>query len=258
MAVKIYEGLIGRNPGTGTSPGVLWADLGDAFEFKSVTGDDDDKVFHVTNKVSIEFINATGVYDTTQDIRNMQIKVKANDVEYTVSTRETQYLNFIRYRIIVGSKGDVIFRLASANNNNTISPSSDFSFAIVKVRDTIDTEQEASYGIYVPYSEGSYSSSTINPFNPTPRYLFTDDVTTDIANTGQSGSTATAALNYIINPDSKVTALVPIFANCSQWVSVNSFVMAIGNAYRDGEVTLNGKTYYCVGGFSMLEGDVDD
>lgn len=249
MAEKI-NGSIGKS--IAEAPSNLWEDLQSAFEFKSVTGSDANKIFRISSKVSINFKN----FDMSQERSNAEITVSVNDVEIAVDSFSYSYFNIVAYQIVIGSKGEVIFRMPSYYGSmGQISNNSDFSFAIVKVKNTIDTEKEDSYGVYVPYTHGSGSQS---PLNPTPKYLITDDVTGDVANSGKAGSAETTTLQFIENDISAVTALIPIFAVCSQCVSVNSFVMAIGNGYRTGETVLNGKKYYMVGGFAMLEGDVDD
>lgn len=242
---KIINGYIGKN--IEEAPGNLWADLQEAFEFKSVSGSDANKIFKISNKVSINFKN----FDMSQE-SNAVITVSVNNVEITIDTFMYNYFGKVAYQIVVGSKGDVIVRMPSIYESmDSMINNSFLQFAIVKAKNTVDTEKEDSYGVYVPYGHGS-------PFNPTPKYLVTDDVNVDEPNSGTQGSTAVAMLQYIENDNSAVTALVPIFAVCSQCVSVNSFVMAIGNGYRTGETVLNGKKYYMVGGFAMLEGDVDD
>lgn len=242
---EIINGFVGKN--IEEAPGNLWEDLQSAFEFKSVTGSDANKIFKISNKVSINFKN----FDMSQE-SNAEITVSVNDVEIAVDSFPYNYFNKVAYQIVVGSKGDVIVRIPSYYGSmDSMSNNAFLEFAIVKAKNTVDTEKEDSYGVYVPYSHGS-------PFNPTPKYLVTDDVNVDEPNSGTSGSTTSTILQFIENDNSAVTALIPIFAVCSQCVSVNSFVMAIGNGYRTGETVLNGKKYYMVGGFAMLEGDVDD
>lgn len=242
---EIINGFVGKN--IEEAPGKLWEDLQSAFEFKSVTGSDANKIFKISDKVSINFKN----FDMSQE-SDAVITVSVNNVEITIDNFMYNYFNKVAYQIVVGSKGDVIVRIPSYYDSmDSISNNSCLQFAIVKAKNTVDTKKEDSYGVYVPYTHGS-------PFNPTPKYLVTDDVTMDEPNSGASGSTASTILQFIENDNSAVTALIPIFAVCSQCVSVNSFVMAIGNGYRTGETVLNGKKYYMVGGFAMLEGDVDD
>ena len=241
----IINGYIGKN--IEEAPGNLWEDLQSAFEFKSVTGSDANKIFKISDKVSINFKN----FDMSQE-SNAEITVSVNNVEITIDTFSYLYLDKVAYQIVVVSKGDVIVRMPSIYDSmDSMINNSFLQFAIVKAKNTVDTEKEDSYGVYVPYGHGS-------PFNPTPKYLVTDDVNVDEPNSGTQGSVAVAMLTFIENDNSAVTALVPIFAVCSQCVSVNSYVMAIGNGYRTGETVLNGKKYYMVGGFAMLEGDVDD
>lgn len=249
----IINGYVGRN--MEDAPGNLWADLQEAFEFKSVSGSDASKIFAVTERVSLKFKN----FDSSEAQTNATITVTVRDVEVESYSMSYAYFSKIAYQLIISDKGDVIIRIANNYDAaDTIHNNSDFTLAIVKVKNTVDKNTDDSYGIYIPWSHGSISSGVPIPFDHTPKYLITNDVTEDISNSGVSGSTALAILKYIENDKSAVTALIPIFAVCSQCVSVNSYVMAIGNGYRTGETVLNGKKYYMVGGFAMLEGDVDE
>lgn len=250
---KIINGYIGKS--IEEAPGNLWEDLQSAFEFKSVSGSDASKIFAVTEKVSLKFKN----FDASEAKTDLTITVTVGDVEIESYSTSSEYFNKFAYQLIRSDKGDVIVRIADYYAaGDTLHNNSNFTFAICKVKNTVDKNTDDSYGIYIPFSHGSISSGVPVPFNHTPKYLITNDVTEDITNTGVSGATAVAMLQYIENDKSAVTALIPIFAVCSQCVSVNSFVMAIGNGYRTGETVLNGKKYYMVGGFAMLEGDVDD
>lgn len=250
---KIINGYIGKS--IEEAPGNLWADLQEAFEFKSVSGSDASKIFAVTERVSLKFKN----FDASEAKTDLTITVTIRDVEIGIYSTSSEYFNKFAYQLIRSDKGDVIVRIADYYAAaDTLHNNSNFTFAICKVKNTVDKNTDDSYGIYIPWSHGSISSGVPIPFNHTPKYLITNDVTEDITNSGVSGSTAVAMLQYIENDNSAVTALIPIFAVCSQCVSVNSFVMAIGNGYRTGETVLNGKKYYMVGGFAMLEGDVDD
>lgn len=250
----IINGYIGTS--MEDAPGNLWADLQEAFEFKSVSGSDANKIFAVTEKVSLKFKN----FDMSEAQTDPTITVTIRDVEIGIYSLRFNYFNKVAYQLIISDKGDVIVRISGdIYSPDAIRNNAHFTCAIVKAKNTVDKNTDDSYGVYIPYSNGGVSSgSDVVPFNNTPKYLITNDVTEDITNTGVSGSTAVAMLQYIENDKSAVTALVPIFAVCSQCVSVNSFVMAIGNGYRTGETVLNGKKYYMVGGFAMLEGDVDD
>lgn len=250
---KIINGYVGRN--IEDAPGNLWADLQEAFEFKSVSGSDASKIFAVTTKVSLKFKN----FDMSEAQTNPTITVTVGDVEIESYSMSYSYFSKVAYQLIISDKGDVIIRISdNYATTDTLHNNADFTFAICKAKNTVDKNTDDSYGIYIPWSHGSISSGVSIPFDHTPKYLITNDVTEDITNSGVSSSTALALLKYIENDKSAVTALIPIFAVCSQCVSVNSFVMAIGNGYRTGETVLNGKKYYMVGGFAMLEGDVDD
>lgn len=194
---EIINGYIGTN--IEEAPGNLWEDLQSAFEFKSVTGSDANKIFKISNKVSINFKN----FDMSQESA-AEITVSVNDVEIAVDSFPYNYFNKVAYQIVVGSKGDVIVRIPSYYESmDSMKNNAFLEFAIVKAKNTVDTEKEDSYGVYVPYSHGS-------PFNPTPKYLVTDDVTVDETNSGMSGSTTTTLLQFIENDKSAVTALVPI------------------------------------------------
>lgn len=249
FCAKDYDEETGR-----CDPSDFFADIEEVFGPTSTSGTTGRKVFVLSNWLSLRFEN----FDRSDSESESVAKVYAivNNIEYQLFQTVSKYNTYVqqyqlKYKIIVSSNGDVIFKISTntfdagggdiLNNQNVI-------FGYFAVENTITNN--GGYGIYVPYSNGGSG----DPFNPTPKYLLTADTTVDLTNTGTMGSTASAALQFIINDDAKITALTNLFANCSQCVTTQTFGMMIGNAYREGEAVLNGDTYYCVGGIAMYEG----
>ena len=233
----------------------LWDDLEDAFDWHSISGTDNDKVFKVSNKVEIEFLHFLDFDENHFPV----IKVNFNGLSYDIYSLNSFYWSPSdrAYRIIIGEAGDIIFKVSSTEyDTGTVHRNSDFMFAIVAVQNTLN-DATAGYGVYVPYSCGGVGAAGAmpTPFNHTPRYLITDDTTEDIPNIGRSGGTVSATQTYVINDNAKITALAPICACSSECVSTSSYLMIIGNNYRSGQTELNGELYYSDGGFCLDEGE---
>lgn len=254
---QIFTGFCAKDYDSQTErcdPSDFFADIEEVFNPTSTSGTTGSKVFVLSNWLSLRFENFDR--SDSESIDYAKVYAIVNNDEYQLFETISKYNRAVpqyqlKYKIIVSSNGDVIFKISTntydagggdiLNNQNVI-------FGYFAVENTITNN--GGYGVYVPYSNGGSG----NPFNPTPKYLLTADTTEDLTNTGNMGGTALAALQFIINDDAKITALTNLFANCSQCVTTQTFGMMIGNAYREGEAVLNGDTYYCVGGIAMYEG----
>lgn len=262
MAIEIETG-------THVDPTKLFTALTNAFEWSSVSGTDAEKVFAVNSNVSLKFVNFNKEGgDNKRDINDIakiyvcfgsDIEVEIYHLPYSYSSYTTYY-NYpspydLDFKIIISASGDLIFKAPmSMQDAGSVYATGDVAFGIFAVQNTLHNEQ-AGYGVYVPYSSGGKNSSNVvEPFNHTPKYLITADTDTDLTNVGRAGSVASTTLAFVINDDAKITALANLCANCSECVTTNTFGMIIGNAYREGETSLNGDTYYCVGGIAMYEG----
>lgn len=253
----IVNGIVGTHESSGYDPSPFFDALEDAFDFVSVSGTNANKVFKLSDKISIKFTN----FDKSSSTENPTIKAIVNGNELEIKQFSSNYFDplSIGFRLIKGVSGDLIVQIELGTyHDRAVHNSSDFAFAIVAVENAVSKES-AGYGIYIPWTQGGkYSSESTSRMDPTPKYLLTDDTTDDMSNTGYAGDTS-YALRYICKEGlSKITALVPIAAVCSECVSVNSWVMMLTDNYRNGYAQMNGEKYYCVGGFCMYEGAADN
>lgn len=254
----IVNGIVGTFESSVYDPSPFFDALEDAFDFVSVSGTNANKVFKLSDKISIKFTN----FDKSISDESPKITVIVNGNELGIDNFTYNYFNpaSMGFRLIKGVSGDLIVQIErGAYKEGVVHNSSDFSFAIVAVENAVSKES-AGYGIYIPWAQGGKDSSSaaVTRMDPTPKYLLTDDTTDDMSNTGYAGD-MTTTLKYICKEGlSKITALVPIAAVCSECVSVNSWVMMLTDNYRNGYAQMNGEKYYCVGGFCMYEGAADN
>lgn len=254
----IVNGIVGTFESDVYDPSPFFDALEDAFDFVSVSGTNANKVFKLSDKISIKFTN----FDRSTRDESPEIKIVVNGIEIEIASWTYNYFSpsNMAFRLTKGDSGDLIVQIERGSYHEMfIHNSADFVFAIVAVENAVSKES-AGYGIYVPWTQGgNYSSeSGVSKMDPTPKYLLTDDTTDDMSNTGYAGDTS-YALRYICKEGlSKITALVPIAAVCSECVSVNSWVMMLTDNYRNGYAQMNGEKYYCVGGFCMYEGAADN
>lgn len=254
--------------GTHVDPTKLFTALQNAFEWSNVSGTDAEKVFAINSNVSLKFVNfnkegGENKRDTEDTAKiyvcfGIGVEVEIYHTPYNYSSYTTYYRwkspYDEDYKIIISTSGDLIFKAPTENDDDGgVFATANVVFGIFAVQNTLHNEQ-AGYGVYVPYSNGGKSSGVIVPFNHTTKYLVTADTDADLPNSGRAGGTASTTLAFVINDNAKITALANLCANCSECVTTNSFGMIIGNSYREGETSLNGDTYYCVGGIAMYEG----
>lgn len=252
----IVNGIVGTYESDVYDPSPFFDALEDAFDFVSVSGTNANKVFKLSDKISIKFTNFDK--STSNESPKISVIVNSNEIEIVSWTYNYFSPSSMAFRLTKGVSGDLIVQIETGTHNDRlIHNSSDFAFAIVAVENAVSKES-AGYGIYVPWYQGGNYTSVVSKMDPTPKYLLTDDTTDDMSNTGYAGDT-TYALRYICKEGlSKITALVPIAAVCSECVSVNSWIMMLTDNYRNGYAQMNGEKYYCVGGFCMYEGAADN
>lgn len=252
----IVNGIVGTSTSGVYDPSPFFDALEDAFEFVSVSGTSTSKIFKLSDKISIKFTN----FDRANSNVDAKIIIVVNGINIGIATWQYGFYtpSNTGFRLTKGDSGDLIVQIEySSSTSGAIHNSADFVFAIVAVENAVSKES-AGYGIYVPWLQGDRGTSNPSLMDPSPKYLITDDTTNNMSNTGYAGST-NSPLSYICKEGlSKITALVPIAAVCSECVSTNSWVMMLTDNYRNGYAQMNGEKYYCVGGFCMYEGAADN
>lgn len=156
--------------------------------------------------------------------------------------------NSYNYEIILSSYGDIMLRL---KESSALLNDRDVVFVICKTNNVVSSA-ESDIGVYAPWT---VANDDIYMQNQTPKFLVTNDTDTSvpIVNNVASIQMSGTSLNYIINSNAPITALVPICAVSSQCVSINTKIMAIAPATITGYATLNGQRYYCVGMVCMAD-----
>lgn len=162
----------------------------------------------------------------------------------TLSTGTNSY----NYEIILSSYGDIMLRL---KEDNALVNDRDVVFVICKTNNVV-SPAESNIGVYAPWT---VANDDTYMQNQTPKFLVTSDTDTSvpIVNNVTTEKMSGTSLNYIINSNAPITALVPICAVSSQCVSINTKIMAIAPAPITGYAVLNGQRYYCVGQICMSD-----
>lgn len=173
---------------------------------------------------------------------------KGNEEQAVVTVDNYTHRMNNPYQIIKSVSGDVLLRMrtnADEYQSGGIENNSGNILCIARCSNGLT--QESDIGIYVPWSASV-------PTNPTPKMLITSDTTSlDVNNTGSSGATTTALLQFIVNPNSPCTMLVPAFSVGSACKTANMRVAALTPTLITGYASLNGTEYYCCGGICLLE-----
>lgn len=231
--------------GTSTITWNLFEDLEDAFDWKSVTGTNDAKIFQISTKLSIKFEGFDSARTSTslQDVGFIKMIVDGN--EQTIYSVQGMYMTAYRkYRITIGDAGDVVLQLGYGNNDLTPQAGTCVVFAVVNVQNT-ETD-DTGYGIYTPRNRGSSGNASVTMMNPTPYYFETDD---------SESITANSNLYFVsTEPLCNIVALVPICGIASKCASVSAYVIMVGNQnVLQGRVEVEDIPYYAIGGLYLIE-----
>lgn len=228
----------------------LFEELEDAFNWKAVTGDDDNKLFKITNNLAIRFVGFDAARQSSSQSLYAYIYIELGENQQQIFSITAYSLSSSRKFVITkGSAGDIVVQLGNSNYDFAPQSGTCIVFAVVNVQNTID-DNITGYGVYKPYISGTTSSSGngITFADATPNYFVTDECE-EISSNGLLRYTP-----YAIN--AKITALVPICSIASQCVSTSAYV-ALMNAVNvlQGRVKVEGKMYYTIGGIFLSESE---
>lgn len=150
--------------------------------------------------------------------------------------------------IVKSVLGDISIRFG---NNAPLENHDFFVGVLLKCKNTITGVE--TWGFYQPQNMSSTSAQAF-----TPRLLITDDTTYENGqrlNTFKPSPNSASAVIVCsgYNPYAAITVLVPICAVSSCCVAVNTYFMLISPQMYDGDATLDGKHYHCIGLVAMLD-----
>lgn len=236
---NIYE--LESNAATWT----LFDELENAFNWQSVTGTDDAKLFTISGNLAIRFDNFETARAAGTSSAKAYIYAVVNGTDIAlVQITGNMLTTSRRFKIIIGAAGDLAFQLGNASTDSVPAAGCCLRFAIVNVQSTVD-DSVTGYGIYAPKTVGSLGS-TITPMDATPLFMYTDDTDTLVPNTGLQGLTN--------NIRAKITALMPIVCVSSECVSTSAYYPMVSKPdIQQGYVEMEGVLYYCIGGLHFIE-----
>lgn len=228
---------------------VLFNELENGFNWQSVTGTDDEKIFRISGNLAIKFTNfaSANTSGSTTSYAYIYAVIGTTDIQLL---RTNGFSLRLRFRLVIGAAGDLALQLLSSTSPTIPVGGTDLIFAIVNVQNTVN-DSITGYGIYVPKVKGSATTNGtttgINIFmDATPRFMYTDD-TEDLIENGNL-----QFLTY--DPEAKITALIPIVCVASQCVSTSAYVPIISKPdIQQGYVEIEGVLYYRIGGLHFIE-----
>lgn len=254
MATKNVNIMCGINPETHSPEWVFFDDLEQAFSWKSVTGDSDDKHFVINNNVEIvckDFEKArTHILITTVQARILAI-INGVEIELYSSTG-TQFNPTSRFFVITKSDdGSFIMQLGtnSAENNDSAQENFRFSqsgvcvvFAVLACKDYVKNDNRIRYGLYIPKTRGSITSSgssyIYTAFDPTPKYWATED----------TKAVTTSSLQFV-NSGASTLVIAPVTTPFSNCITTEAKVEVVGTErVGRGYSKVGGMRFYSVGG----------
>ena len=229
----------------------LFTDLAAAFDWQSVSGTDNAKVFTISNHLAIRFDNfeSARASGATTSLGKMYVIVNGNEQEWW-SIQGYHLSVERRFKIIISAAGDLVFQLGTGNYDFTPAAGGGLRFGILNVQNTVD-DNVTGYGLYQPRGSGGMASSNtgVTFANPIPSALYTDDTLLMLHNIDLQG--------IANNPNAKITALMPICGLSSECVSTSAFAAIISKPdVQQGYVEMEGVLYYVVGGLFLLERNV--
>jgi hypothetical protein len=231
--------------GTSTITWNLFTDLEEAFDWESVTGTDDAKVFQISNKLSLKFEGFDSARTSTSSSYVGFIKMIVDGNEQTIyDIAGDKMTAYRKYRITIGDAGDIVLQLGDGNYDLTPQAGTCVIFAVVNVQNT-ETD-DTGYGIYTPRNRGGSGGASVTMMNPAPNYFETDD---------SESITANSNLYFVsTEPLCNIVALVPICGIASKCASVSAYVIMVGNQnVLQGRVEVEDIPYYAIGGLYLIE-----
>lgn len=227
---------------------VLFNELENGFDWLTVYGTDDEKIFRISANLAIKFTNfaSANTSGSATSYAYIYAVIGTTDIQLL----RTNGLSLrLRFRLVIGAAGDLALQLLSSVSAIPTIPvgGTDLIFAIVNVQNTVN-DSITGYGIYVPKAKGDANSlgAGMTFMNATPRFMYTDD-TDDLIENGNL-----QFLTY--DPEAKITALIPIVCVASQCVSTSAYVPIVSKPdIQQGYVEIEGVLYYRIGGLHFIE-----
>lgn len=210
----------------------LMADLRNMFDFK--TYDEENHRLYITDDTYIE-INVSGT----------SFYIKAGNSNGQLISMSASLSTNVYYEIIKSVSGDVALRTAT---NGVLADNMYLSFVITKVK---DMNGNKSYGVFMP-------SKNTGAYNVGNMILICDDNTeansTSIcSNPGNVNSPSYSTFNFGFNLAAKSAVLVPAFNTFTEYITENFKCMLLTPRPYNGNCLMNGKKYYCISFFAMLD-----
>lgn len=245
---------------SGSAHCVLFDELENAFNWLTVYGTDDEKVFRISANLAIKCTDFATAYasgsasSSSTASGKIYAVIGTTDVLLAGVSGVAMSRSARGFRIVIGAAGDLALQI-SVETVDSVYPMSGCSlaFAIVNVQNTVN-DNITGYGIYYPKQIGkSRSGSTPNVYNginyftdATPKFLYTDDTEDPVDN---------GILQFVtFDPNAKITALMPIVCVSSECVSTSAYVPIISKPdIQQGYVEIERVLYYNIGGLYFIE-----
>lgn len=228
---------------------VLFDELEDSFNWLTVYGTDDEKIFRISANLAIKFTNFATAKASGSTTTYAYIYAIIGTTDIQLARPNGKALAERGFRLVIGAAGDLALQL-SDELTDAIKPvgGTELQFAIVNVQNTVD-DSVTGYGIYRPKNTGKAINvgGGINPFmDATPSWMYTDD-TEDPVDNGN--------LQFLtFDGGAKITALMPIVCVSSECVSTSAYVPIVSKPdTQQGYVEIEGVLYYRIGGLHFIE-----
>lgn len=244
---------------SGSAHCVLFDELENAFNWLTVYGTDDEKVFKISANLAIKCTDFATAYasgsasSSSTASGKIYAVIGTTDVLLAGVSGVAMSRSARGFRIVIGAAGDLALQV-EGDIVRPIYPMSGCGlvFAIVNVQNTVN-DSVTGYGIYRPKLEGTARSTSTNVYgginyftDATPKFLYTDD-TEDPVDNGN--------LQFVtFDPNAKITALMPIVCVSSECVSTSAYVPIISKPdIQQGYVEIERVLYYNIGGLYFIE-----
>lgn len=225
-----------------TATWTLFNELENAFEWQSVTGTDDAKLFRINSNLAIRFdtFETARAAGSSSSFGRIYAVIRNTDV-HLGNLQGNMMTTDRKFRIIIGAAGDIAFQLGFASGDKTPTAGCGLRFAVVNVLNT--NTKNTGYGVYAPKTVGIFGSTYPDAV---PLFMYTDDTVEPIPNTGFAG------LNN--NASAKITALMPIVCVSSACVSTSAYIPLISSPdIQQGYIEMDDVLYYTIGGLCFVE-----
>lgn len=232
----------------------FFAKLSQAFAWKAVLGDNNDKHFVLNDNVEIvckDFEKTRTHYLITTVTARIIAVVNGQEIEL-YSSIDTLFHPESRYFCLTSSEdGGIVVQLGANNVENDDPNNHDFRlsdsgvcviFAVLACKNYVKNDNRIRYGLYIPKTRGSISSSgssyTYTAFDPTPRYWATED----------TKAVSTSRLQFV-NSGGSTLVIAPVITPFSDCITTEAKVEVVGTArVGRGYSKVGGMRFYSIGG----------